>query len=659
MPESVFGVPLSRSVPPGCSMPPPIEQLLSVLTCFTPSDPSLFELPMTHPKVSNLKSKFDANVPLPFDEEDNPQVLAALLVLFLHQLPHPLIPPRMFTTAMRVGSVCDTLTRLRLLRAFMAKLPLLGRALTLQLLVLLHATRINEMRLAALFAPYLMRQGQHQNLEGGGAADYGVVCLVSEMISQADYISLNKQEPDNLPKTTTATNEFVLLATAICDFSANGTPGVLSFNAGDSVQLIDAHPNSWLEACIHGVLGFIPEAYVEIVPVIPTNKQASSTPPNAAQKRGVSSARSVWVPSQHPQQSQQSQLQNTQPAQQPTTQIQHQEPTPPDFGNSQTVTRTLSSRSYSTPIMQTSHLPSSLSTSEESSSPTDSSGWTAARLHAITEADNPSRTYRSTSNGNSTQSSLSITLTRTTSTTFSTQSPTTTTCTTTVTPFNTAPEALPPPPSTPSLGLPNRPAYTAPSPQLSKTYSDINPEEGWDEIHVVVIGTGGVGKSCFTVRFVQNDFLEEYDPTLEDSYRKQFSVDDRVCFLKILDTAGQEEYSSLRDQYMRLGQGFIIMCSVTSKDSLIAVPTLAQAMLKCKDADVMPPAVLVANKCDLQAEVTAQEVQDVAASFNIPMYISSAKLHKNVDEVFIALVRQVRAVEATHTKSKRSVCCLL
>ena len=38
------------------------------------------------------------------------------------------------------------------------------------------------------------------------------------------------------------------------------------------------------------------------------------------------------------------------------------------------------------------------------------------------------------------------------------------------------------------------------------------------------MGAGGVGKSSITVRFVSNTFVDNYDPTIEDSYRKQFRV---------------------------------------------------------------------------------------------------------------------------------------
>merc|ERR1711916_319298 len=64
------------------------------------------------------------------------------------------------------------------------------------------------------------------------------------------------------------------------------------------------------------------------------------------------------------------------------------------------------------------------------------------------------------------------------------------------------------------------------------------------EYRIVVVGAGGVGKSALTVRFIQGNFVEKYDPTIEDSYRKQVAVDGVACLLDIMDTAGQEEDSA-------------------------------------------------------------------------------------------------------------------
>ena len=58
--------------------------------------------------------------------------------------------------------------------------------------------------------------------------------------------------------------------------------------------------------------------------------------------------------------------------------------------------------------------------------------------------------------------------------------------------------------------------------------------------------------------------MDEYDPTIEDSYRKSIYIDkfkSNILF-DILDTAGQEEFSAMRSQWIREGQAFIVMYSI-------------------------------------------------------------------------------------------------
>lgn len=69
------------------------------------------------------------------------------------------------------------------------------------------------------------------------------------------------------------------------------------------------------------------------------------------------------------------------------------------------------------------------------------------------------------------------------------------------------------------------------------------------EYKIVVLGSGGVGKSAITVQFVQGIFVEKYDPTIEDSYRKQVEFDGQQCMLEILDTAGTVINSNDYHQY--------------------------------------------------------------------------------------------------------------
>ena len=62
----------------------------------------------------------------------------------------------------------------------------------------------------------------------------------------------------------------------------------------------------------------------------------------------------------------------------------------------------------------------------------------------------------------------------------------------------------------------------------------------YENYKIVIMGGGGVGKSCLTFQLVHGKFLEKYDPTLEDSYRKDnFDVDGEAISMEILDTAGQ------------------------------------------------------------------------------------------------------------------------
>ncbi|KAJ3079271.1 hypothetical protein HK102_003910, partial [Quaeritorhiza haematococci] len=68
---------------------------------------------------------------------------------------------------------------------------------------------------------------------------------------------------------------------------------------------------------------------------------------------------------------------------------------------------------------------------------------------------------------------------------------------------------------------------------------------------IIMVGSGGVGKSALTLQYMYGDFIEEYDPTKADSYRKKVSLDSQDCFIDILDTAGQEEYAAIRDNYYR------------------------------------------------------------------------------------------------------------
>uniref|UniRef100_A0A8B9XUC1 Small monomeric GTPase n=1 Tax=Bos mutus grunniens TaxID=30521 RepID=A0A8B9XUC1_BOSMU len=125
------------------------------------------------------------------------------------------------------------------------------------------------------------------------------------------------------------------------------------------------------------------------------------------------------------------------------------------------------------------------------------------------------------------------------------------------------------------------------------------------EYKLVVLGSGGVGKSALTIQFVQGIFVEKYDPTIEDSYRKQI--------LRVKDTH-----------------------------------------------DV--PMILVGNKCDLEDErvVGKEQGQNLARQWNNCAFLeSSAKSKINVNEIFYDLVRQINRKTPVPGKARKKSSCQL
>jgi len=164
---------------------------------------------------------------------------------------------------------------------------------------------------------------------------------------------------------------------------------------------------------------------------------------------------------------------------------------------------------------------------------------------------------------------------------------------------------------------------------------------------LVVVGGGGVGKSAITIQFIQSYFVTDYDPTIEDSYTKQCVIDDVVGRLDILDTAGQEEFSAMREQYMRSGEGFLLIFSVTDRNSFDEIYKFHKQILRVKDRDEFPM-LLVGNKADLehQRAVSSDEALAISRQLKLPYMECSAKLRMNVDQAFHELVRIVRKFQA-------------
>ena len=167
------------------------------------------------------------------------------------------------------------------------------------------------------------------------------------------------------------------------------------------------------------------------------------------------------------------------------------------------------------------------------------------------------------------------------------------------------------------------------------------------EYKLRVEGQVGVGKSALIIQYIQNQFVEDYDPTFEDSYCKQIPLKNgEVCLLDIHDTGSQhEEYAAMRGYFPRCAQGYLLMYSVTSRSTFEEVPLKHERILEIKDSHY--PVVLVGNKIDTEGarQVSQLEGLRLAGLMGCPFFETSAKSRVNVEEVFLELVNEIRRMQ--------------
>lgn len=167
---------------------------------------------------------------------------------------------------------------------------------------------------------------------------------------------------------------------------------------------------------------------------------------------------------------------------------------------------------------------------------------------------------------------------------------------------------------------------------------------------VIMVGSGGVGKSALTLQFMYDEFVEDYEPTKADSYRKNITLGGNECQIDILDTAGQEDYAAIRDNYFRSGEGFLCVFSITDRETFEATQEFRDQILRVKGADCATdniPFILIGNKSDLHnRKVSVQEAEQLAQRWRVQYVETSAKTRDNVDKVFYDLLTQIQAQKA-------------
>ena len=161
-----------------------------------------------------------------------------------------------------------------------------------------------------------------------------------------------------------------------------------------------------------------------------------------------------------------------------------------------------------------------------------------------------------------------------------------------------------------------------------------------DEVfYIGMFGRGGVGKTSVTEQYIFHRFnMVSY---LEEIYRKTLEIDGETVKVEILDCAGLEQFTAMRQLYIEKSDGVVLMYDITNRVSFDIVDGLKNEIFQIKNDDSVP-IVLCGNKCDLASDrqVSAEEGAALAESMGIPFFETSAKTATNVDELFSCLIRR-------------------
>jgi len=154
-------------------------------------------------------------------------------------------------------------------------------------------------------------------------------------------------------------------------------------------------------------------------------------------------------------------------------------------------------------------------------------------------------------------------------------------------------------------------------------------------IKVIIIGEPGVGKTSLVKKFVSGQFSSDYRSSIGTNiFIKKLNFEgENIVSIQIWDIAGQERWIKMRHIYYKGTHGALIVGDLTRKNSFDQIKDFWSPDLKKFSENI--PVILLANKNDLDENITKAEVEDLGKTINVNTILyTSAKNGENVEKSF-------------------------
>ena len=162
------------------------------------------------------------------------------------------------------------------------------------------------------------------------------------------------------------------------------------------------------------------------------------------------------------------------------------------------------------------------------------------------------------------------------------------------------------------------------------------------KFNINFLGDTSVGKTSIIKRHINKTFDENAIATIGiDNIKDEKEFDNKKYSFKIYDTAGQERYKSISLNYIKLGDGFLLVFAVDNRETFDKLEEWVQNIYESVSIEEKV-IFLVGNKIDSPNRViTREEAETYAKNKNFPYYETSAKTGDGVEKLFDELYNQI------------------